>query len=73
MFRVEKADLMSALATIKEENKSEEEKYTQKLKNIMKECDDLKAKLNLSENILNMKILIIFLLTVVEWNQNIRI
>ena len=41
---------MSALATIKEENKSEEEKNTQKLKNIMKECDDLKAKLNSSEN-----------------------
>ena len=45
---------MSALANIKEEKKSEEEKYTQKLKNIMKECDDLKAKLNSSENILNM-------------------
>ena len=54
MFRVEKTDFMSALANIKEEKKSEEEKYTQKLKNIMKECDDLKAKLNSSENILNM-------------------
>ena len=45
---------MSVLANIKEEKKSEEEKNTQKLKNIMKECDDLKAKLNSSENILNM-------------------
>ena len=45
---------MSALANIKEGNKSEEEKNTQKLKNIMKECDDLKAKLNSSESILNM-------------------
>ena len=50
MFRVEKTDLMSALATVKEEKKSEEEKHKQKLKNILKECDDLKAKLNSSEN-----------------------
>ena len=41
---------MSALITVKEENHLEQEKSTQKLNKILKECEDLKTELRLSEN-----------------------
>ena len=41
---------MSALSAVKEENHLEQEKSTKNLNKILKECEDLKSELRLSEN-----------------------